>query len=116
MSKDPQLTQRASNIKDPSEAKAILNVLKNDHVEEWLDKAPGLALHGVRAKFKQNPCMVDFFCSTQPLYLGEASKDPVWRTGLQLDDADTLDQSKWIKSGNLLGKTLMKIRKEIVNK
>lgn len=40
--------------------------------------------------------------------------NPVWGTGLHLDDADVLDRSKWIKSGNLLGKTLMQIRKEIV--
>lgn len=116
ISKDSQLIQRASNIKDPAEAKTILNILKNDHTEEWREKAPGLALQGPRAKFKQNPHMADYLCSTQPLCLGEASKDPVWGTGLQLDDAETLNQSKWIKSGNLLGKTLMKVRNEIVNK
>lgn len=115
LSKDPQIIQRATNIQDPSEAKTILNILKNDHTQEWKDKAPDLALQGLKAKFKQNPRLADYLCSTQPLYLGEASKDPVWGTGLQLDDPESLNRSKWIQTGNLLGKTLMKIRKEIVN-
>lgn len=106
---DQQIIQRATNIRDPSEAKAILNHLKAYHTQEWKDKAPSLALQGLRAKFKQNTDMADYLCSTQPLFLGEASNDPVWGTGL-------LDQTKWIKSGNLLGRTLMKIRKEIVHK
>lgn len=116
ISKDPALLQRATNITDPLEAKAILNILKNDHTQEWKDQAPNLALQGLRAKFSQNPCMADYLCSTQPLHLGEASKNSMWGTGIELDSPDALNQSKWIKSGNLLGKTLMKIRNEIVNK
>lgn len=114
LSEDPQLIQQASNIRDPLDAKAMLNQLKNDHVQDWKEKAPNYALQGLREKFKQNPRMADYLCSTQPLHLGEASTNPVWGTGLQLDAADTLNQSKWIKTGNLLGKTLMKIRNEIV--
>lgn len=114
LSEDEALIQRARNARDPSEAKTVLNILKQDHPKEWQNQAPSLAKEAVRAKFNQNPRMADYLCSTQPLYLGEASTNPVWGTGLQLDDADTLDRSKWIKSGNLLGKTLMQIRNEIV--
>lgn len=89
--------------------------LKQDHVQEWKDQAPSLAKEALQAKFNQNPRMADYLCSTQSLYLREASKDPIWGIGLQLDDPGVLDQSKWVKLGNLLGRTLMMVRKEIVS-
>lgn len=114
LSKDEDIIQQARNARDPSIAKAILNTLKQDHPQEWKQQAPLLAKEALRAKFDQNPPMADYLCSTQPLYLGEASTNPIWGIGLQLDNADVLDRSKWIKSGNLLGRTLMQIRNEIV--
>lgn len=94
LSEDPDLIQQASNIKDPFDAKAMLNQLKHDHSQEWQERAPNYALQGLRAKFNQNNCMADYLCSTQPLNLGEASTNPVWGIGLPLDSQDVLKQPK----------------------
>lgn len=68
------------------------------------------------AKFKQNKGLLDFLLSTKNLLLGEASKNPCWGIGMTLEDREVTDALKWNKDGNLLGKTLMSIRAELIPK
>lgn len=104
---------KASKSQDPVQAKFILHQLKNDHVEEWDQRVEEIAMEGLRAKFQQNKTMGEFLCSTNNLLLGEASKNPRWGTGFELSDENVLDHTKWSPTGNLLGRTLMKVRSEL---
>lgn len=110
------IIQRASSATDPLEAKYILHLLKKDHVEEWNGTVNNILAEGLRAKFTQNKALLDKLRTTQGKVLGEASTNPKWGIGMTLEDENVLDQDKWNESGNLLGKTLVKIRSELVRK
>lgn len=110
------IIQRASNATNPLEAKYILHTLKKDHTQEWDKNVSSILAEGLRAKFTQNKNLLDRLRATKNKTLGEASKNPRWGIGMTLEDGDVLDQDKWNKSGNLLGRTLMKVRSEVLNK
>lgn len=108
--------QRAASASDPREAKAILRSLREDHAKEWSEKVETITIDGLRAKFTQNQHLQTFLKNTRHLQIGEASKDTRWGIGLDLSDAAVLDTTKWDPEGNLLGKCLMKVRKELSGK
>lgn len=110
-----KLIQRALAALDPVEAKFILNTLRNDHPEEWNKDLSALVTEGLHAKFRQNPTLCEYLCSTAPLTLGEASKNNRWGVGFMLDDDDVLTKARWNKQGNLLGRLLMKVRNQIIH-
>lgn len=107
-----ELAKQALDSHDQAEAKSILNRLKNVHAEDWKEQRANIAAEGLREKFKQNQYLFECLLSTRGLQIGEASKDTVWGTGLTLNDPKVLQHSQWPKEGNLLGRTLMKIREE----
>lgn len=108
-----ELIDKASGARDPVQAKYVLNQLKNDHLPEWDNTVEEIAVEGLKAKFQENKEMRDFLCSTKNLKLGEASKNPRWGTGFELTDEGVLDHTKWSVTGNLLGRSLMKVREEL---
>lgn len=113
LSGQQNIIQKAIQAKNPMEAKSILNSLKEDHAQEWDDNIEKWAMEGVSAKFKQNPKLAKALCDTGDIRLGEASRSGKWGIGMDLDNPDILDTSKWSTTGDLLGQTLMKIRQEI---
>lgn len=114
LSGNDNIIQKALDATQPIEAKVILNTLKEDHIQEWKQIIPGVAMEGLWAKFTNNKVLADYLCDTEPLILGEASRDKAWGIGMTLEEKDVLDQSKWLKEGNLLGRTLMKVREELL--
>lgn len=113
IAKKPALIDRARKAQDPVQAKHVLNLLKDAHTQEWNDQIEEIIMRGLRAKFTQNQALRDKLSGTGNLQLGEASKNPRWGIGMDLNDAEVLNQEKWLKTGNLLGKSLMKIRDEL---
>lgn len=107
------LVQRALRADNPADAKSILNTLKDDHTEEYAEVRAQWAVDAIRAKFIQNPKLADALYKTKDLQLGEASRDAVWGIGMDLDNPDALDPTKWSTNGNLLGRSLMDIRREL---
>lgn len=107
------MIQQASRCKSPVEAKVVLNLLKNDHEEDWNRDAEKYALEALRAKFTQNSSLREYLCNTQQLRIGEASKNPRWGIGMTLQDQDALDTTKWSTTGNLLGRALETVRSEL---
>lgn len=116
ISTQADVIQRASNATDPLEAKYILHLLKKDHTQEWDENINNIIIEGLRAKFTQNKSLLDKLRATQNKVLGEASTNPKWGIGMTLEDENVLDQDKWDKNGNLLGKALMEIRTELSRK
>lgn len=111
-----ELIQRALKAHDPVKAKHVLNALHGDHQEQWDKQLEQLVMEGLRAKFKQNAHLQDYLCSTGNLILGEASTNLRWGIGMDLNNPKVLDQSQWLESGNLLGRSLMKLRAELCQK
>lgn len=116
LSGDRNMIRKAKNVQDPIQAKHILNALKNDHQQEWNHGLEELALEGLRAKFGQNQHLNDYLYSTKHLILGEASTNARWGIGMELTHPEVLDHTKWLQSGNLLGRSLMTIRAEIIHR
>lgn len=112
---DELLAKGALETQDPAEHKAILNTLRADQPNLWQEKAEEYILQATRAKFGQNEALADFLIDTHPLELGEASKNTVWGIGLTLDSTEVFDVNKWNPRGNLLGKTLEKVRDELID-
>lgn len=113
LSEQDHLIEKASHAQDPVEAKSILNLLRNDHTQEWQDRRQNIAITGLRAKFLQNEQLAQFLLDTKRYTLGEASKNTTWGVGMTLEDQLVTDSSKWLESGNLLGKLLMQLRSEL---
>lgn len=113
LSGNEDIMRKAQKIQDPIQAKHILNRLHNNHQEEWDSKVEDIAMEGLRAKFTQNPPLAKYLCNTGQLVLGEATTNRRWGIGMDLNNDDVLDHSKWLETGNLLGRSLMKLRTEL---
>lgn len=114
LANDKASARQAMGHSDPVQHKLILNALKNNQPEVWKEKAEGIILEATRAKFTQNSHLADFLVATHPLQIGEASMDEFWGTGLTLENKEAMNPAKWSKNGNLLGRTLERIREELI--
>lgn len=99
---------------DPSEHKKALNQLKEAVPVKWAATVEETLLKGLRAKFGQNEFLNKLLIATYPWRLGEASRDPTWGTGFPLHDEKVLNHNEWNAEGNLLGRSLEKIREEFI--
>lgn len=70
--------KKALELRDPVEAKSILNTLKKDHEEDWQKNRYEITATGIGAKFTQNKHLSNYLRATENLLLGEDSKDPCW--------------------------------------
>lgn len=107
-----RLASNALNSDNPADAKSILNKLKSRTPTEWYQQVPEILAEGLREKFRQNQYIFEILISSRGLEIGEASRDTMWGVGMPLTDPQVLDVSKWHPKGNLLGRTLMKVREE----
>lgn len=114
LAEDQELISKALSKADPIVYKGILNDLRDNKPEEWKRQVENFALLGLMAKFQQNPPLAHFLCSTHPKTLGEASPSKTWGIGLILTHPDVLQTDKWSERGNLLGKSLMTVREELM--
>lgn len=108
--------KKAREAQDPVQAKHVLNSLHGDHQQEWDEAVGRIALEGLRAKFFQNHPLQDHLCGTGKLVLGEASTNARWGIGMDINNEEVLDQSKWLVDGNLLGRSLMTVRADLLKK
>lgn len=114
MAGNQPLISKASAKADPIVYKGILNELRDSVPEDWKAKLDSTVLRGLRAKFQYNPTLTHFLCSTHPRIIGEASLSKTWGIGLFLTHQNVLKPEKWPAEGNLLGKSLMTIREELM--
>lgn len=119
LSGDCDLLERARSHTNPADSKGVLNALKNDHLQEWEASRGNLIVTALRCKFTQNRLLGEYLKQSYPLHLGEASRDPIWGIGFDLSDDKALDIITllylWLKEGNLLGRSLSKIRGELIH-
>lgn len=76
----------------------------------WDKYKEDLIYKGLLQKFKQNEDLMKLLLFTGNAIIAEASpKDCIWGIGLDINDSDAYDMSKW-KGQNCLGKVLMRVR------
>ena len=89
--------------------------IKNYNENAWNGVRQIIVYEGLTAKFSQNQFLKEQLLNTKECLLAEcAVKDKIWGIGLSMTDTNRLDQSKW-SGQNLLGYTLMLVRKQLKN-
>lgn len=110
------LADQVMKTRDPAEAKKI----GRTHFDSFDDKlwtriSSTIVKRGARAKFVQNPDLMEELLSTGNAVLAECSPyDKVWGIGLAPDDERVYDTRKW-DGKNKLGRILMILREEFRN-
>lgn len=98
---------------DPKTIKALGKEVLDYDDAVWAKLRQPIMRRGLRAKFQQNPALLEQLLSTGDALLAECSpRDRTWGIGLSVDDPAVQDPKKW-KGENLLGKTLMQVRADL---
>ena len=112
---DEEIANKILNTKEPREHKKLGRLVKNFDENIWNQHKVEIVYNGNYLKFSQNEDLKEYLCDTYPYELVEANKyDRIWGIGMFSHDPNILDTSKW--GQNLLGKTLMNVRKNFVLK
>ena len=108
----------ASKILETSDVayiKQLGRTIKNYNENAWNGVRQIIVYEGLTAKFSQNQFLKEQLLNTKECLLAEcAVKDKIWGIGLSMTDTTRLYQSKW-SGQNLLGYTLMMVRKQLKN-
>jgi ribA/ribD-fused uncharacterized protein len=98
----------------PSNQRKLGRQVKHFNEALWIDKRESIIYHGNYEKFTQNIDLRNYLLQTGVNILAEASPtDLIWGIGLAIDNEDRFNMEKW-RGQNLLGKILMKIRKDLI--
>jgi ribA/ribD-fused uncharacterized protein len=112
-----QDTARAAQIlaaAHPRQHKALGRKVTPFDDAVWKKERVTIVRAGSRAKFTQNPELLDKLLATKGTTLVEASPyDKIWGIGLAATDARAKDPAQW-KGQTLLGKILTDLRDELL--
>ena len=101
------------DMDDQSTIKRLGKQVSNYDDTVWSRLRGPMMRRGLRAKFQQNPELVDKLLATGNMVLAEcAPRDKIWGIGLAVDDASIQAPQKW-KGQNLLGTVLMQVRSDL---
>jgi len=101
---------------DPKECKSLGRNVKNWDENKWVANREQIMYDGCMAKFSdsENETIKQELLSTYPKKLVEASPyDKIWGIGLSVTDERAKNEKEW-KGLNLLGKTLDKVRDDLL--
>lgn len=98
---------------DQSTIKKLGKQVSNYDDAVWSCLRGPMMRRGLRAKFQQNPELMEKLLATGNMVLAEcAPRDKIWGIGLAVDDARIQDPQQW-KGQNLLGTVLMEVRSDL---
>lgn len=110
---DIESARRILQTSSPGSQKEIGRYVRGYKSLIWKDKREGIVFRGNLAKFSQNEKLKQMLIITGDKILAEANpNDRIWGIGLSVEQAETKHISEW-RGKNLLGKALMKVRKEL---
>ena len=112
--KDYEIAKKILKTDNVAEIKTLGREVFNydDHI--WNGVRQVIIYEGLLQKFLQNEELKNQLLSTKDAILAEcAVKDTIWGIGLSMKDENRFDKSKW-RGTNLLGYTLMLVRKQIL--
>lgn len=101
---------------EPWDCKSLGKMVKPFDSSRWNSVKFDIVKAGSRAKYEQNPDLMEELLSTGGAILAEASpKDFIWGIGLDADTAAKTPLSQW-PGENLMGRALMELRGEFMKK
>lgn len=114
MFRQHDLAQKILASEEPSEIKKLGRTrFPEFDADTWDKTSYAIVKRGIRAKFEQNPELLELLLSTGEKVLAECSeRDIKWGIGTAIDDPNRYQPSKW-KGKNDLGRILMEVRDEL---
>lgn len=110
---DEESAEKIMRSKNLSEIKRLGRQVARYNENLWKTIRPQVMRRGLRAKFQQNPQLLQELLNTGNAILAEcAPRDAIWGIGIGMDDPKSLDPKEW-KGRNLLGRALMRVREDL---
>jgi ribA/ribD-fused uncharacterized protein len=110
--KKQHMGKAALNSATPQQARTANADMTYDELKEWYTELEDTILKGLRAKFLQNPNLMDNLTRTKDSELVYCcDTDGYWGTGMNKLDSSKVQPRRW-PGANKLGTMLMKIRTE----
>ena len=106
---DTTTSELILNSENAREAKKLGYKIQGYEPATWHEKGYELCFPGIKAKFHQNPNLLEMLKTTTPKVLVESTLDKTWGTGVPLNQPDPLNPNKWHNQG-WLSSMLMDIR------
>ena len=107
---DREVYDEIMAAESPDKYKKLGRKVRNFDSKVWDEKKYDIVVEGNKAKFSQNPVLMEFLLSTGDAILVEASPyDTIWGIGLDIETAKKGSVEDW-KGENLLGCALMETR------
>jgi ribA/ribD-fused uncharacterized protein len=112
--KDEEIAHKILLESSPTKIKALGRKVKNFDDGVWRNVREDIAYIGLREKYRQNDGLKNALICTGERTIVEASpRDKIWGIGMGENNPSVEDTTKW-KGTNILGKILMRVRKQIV--
>ena len=109
--KDMEFAGKILKTSNPMQIKSYGRQIRGFDEDIWIQNREKIADQCNRAKFTQHENLKKILLSTGNAEIAEASPtDSIW--GIGVDEATGKDRKKW-KGLNILGQSLMRIRKEL---
>ena len=105
------IAQKILHTTDPVAMKQMGDSIKGN-TQVWYDQARDIILPAIRAKFEQNPSLMDCLAQTGDRQIGEATRNQFWGIGLTLKNPTISDVNQW-SGKNIMGQLLMSVREEL---
>ena len=106
---DEPAMRRILASSDAQDSKEIARDITSYNHSSWNEHAEDLCYEGIKAKYMQNPNLLNHLLETGNRTIIEACTDETWGAGVTLGDKNCLNPTKWTSKG-ILGKMLMRIR------
>ncbi|WP_426753853.1 NADAR family protein [Myxococcus sp. Y35] len=111
---DTEVLARILASDAPKTHKALGRKVRHFDAAQWEQAREQIVYEGNRAKFTQNPSLLEALLATAGTELVEASPlDRIWGVGLSEEDPRIQDPAQW-RGLNLLGKVLTKLREDLL--
>jgi ribA/ribD-fused uncharacterized protein len=111
---DAEIAEQILAVADPRAHKALGRKVRGFDEHAWRKAREEIVLEGNRAKFTQNPALLEALLATRGTELVEASPmDRIWGIGMGSSNPNATDRTKW-KGQNLLGRILTRLRDELL--
>ena len=112
--KDTASADAILSARSPADAKRLGSKIKGFKAANWKNSREEVMTNLLKQKFAPGTPLAEKLKATAGKTLAEAGLSDTYSIGLQLHSKDVFDSTKWKQ--NLLGKILMKIRDELLNK
>ena len=110
---DPVMDERIMATEDPAQMQLLGRNVQGFDDDIWCGKRQAIACRGLRAKFSQNPILLERLLGTGDDILAEcANSDYAWGIGRRMTDSGRFEARNW-PGKNQLGFGLMIVRDEL---